>query len=297
MPDTVQAAIAARLDTLPPAEKRAMQQASVLGYTFLERALAELLDESPAEALAGLATKALVEERAAVGPGRFGFRHQLIRDVAYASLPRSERVKLHERAAEGIVGRAGERFPELAELVAFHRTQASELDPSAERAEAAWRATVEAARLVAQRGGSNRAQELYAQAAELAPGSEACVEALQAAAAVAIRRFRGDDALALMRREAEVAEAAGEPGLAASALARAVEVASRMGGITGDVPRSELEAMIARGDELAGDADATTRARLLLDRAWLVWRFGPQEACALVARAGLAMARETGDAG
>ena len=69
LPDTVQAAIAARLDTLPPAEKRAAQQAAVLGYTFLEGALAELLGESPAAALAGLAAKALVEERAAIGRG------------------------------------------------------------------------------------------------------------------------------------------------------------------------------------------------------------------------------------
>jgi class 3 adenylate cyclase len=293
LPDTVQAAIAARLDTLPPAEKRAAQQASVLGYTFLETALADLLGESPAEALAGLASKVLVEERAAIGPGRFGFRHQLIRDVAYASLPRSERTRLHELAAEGIVGRAGERFGELAELVAFHRVQANELEPTAERAERAHRATVDAASLVAQRGASIRAQELYAQAAELATATQAKVEALQAAAALAIGRIRGDDALALMRREADVAEAAGEPGLAGSALARAVEVTARMGGITGDIPRAEIEAMVARGQELADPADAVTSARLLLDRAWLAWRFG--EDMESTAVEGLALARETGD--
>jgi len=296
LPDTVQAAIAARLDTLPPAEKRAAQQASVLGYTFLESALADLLGESPGEALAGLASKALLEERAAIGPGRFGFRHQLIRDVAYSSLPRSERTQLHERAAEGIVARAGERFSELAELVAFHRVQANELEPSDQRAERARLATLEAARRVAQRGASTRAQELYAQAAELATATEARVEALQAAAAVAIRRFRGHDALELMRREAEIAEAAGEDTLAASALARAVEVAARMGGITGDVPRSELEAMLERADALAGEADATTRARLLLDRAWLRWRFSSQEEMHDLAHEGLALARETGEA-
>src|SRR5436189_84791 len=70
LPDTIQAAIAARLDLLPPAEKRALQHASVLGPNFLEQALDDLLGEPSAPALANLALKALVQERLAIGPGR-----------------------------------------------------------------------------------------------------------------------------------------------------------------------------------------------------------------------------------
>ena len=109
LPETVQAAIAARLDLLPVEEKRAIQYAAVLGPGFLEQAHADLLGEPQAEELAALVRKSLLLERLADGPGRFAFRHQLIRDVAYASLPRAERARLHERAAEGIRGRAGER--------------------------------------------------------------------------------------------------------------------------------------------------------------------------------------------
>ena len=39
-------------------------------------------------ALAGLASRSLVHDRSAYDPGLFTFHHQLIRDVAYDSLPR-----------------------------------------------------------------------------------------------------------------------------------------------------------------------------------------------------------------
>ena len=133
LPDTVQAAIAARLDLLPADEKGAIQRAAVLGNNFLEEALSDLLAEPSSELLSRLAAKSLVQERPALGPGRFGFRHQLIRDVAYSSLPKSERRRLHEATAVGIEGRAGKRLVELTELISYHRTRAAELDPSAER--------------------------------------------------------------------------------------------------------------------------------------------------------------------
>ena len=149
LPETVQAAISARLDLLRPTEKRAIQYAAVLGSGFLAEALTELLGEPVDEVLATLAAKALIQERLAEGRGRYAFRHQLIREVAYASLPRAERARLHDAAASGIVARTAEHYPELAELVAYHRVRAAELDPAPERRREAYRATVEAAGIVA----------------------------------------------------------------------------------------------------------------------------------------------------
>jgi predicted ATPase len=111
MPDTVQAAIAARMDILPADQKRALQWASVLGPTFRAALLSDLLGESSEELLAGLERRALIEEQTATALGRFSFRHQLIRDVAYASLPRAERARLHERAADGVRSRAARDTP------------------------------------------------------------------------------------------------------------------------------------------------------------------------------------------
>ena len=69
LPETVQAAIAARLDLLPAEEKRAIQHAAVLGPGFLEEALADLLGEPLAEALAALVRKSLLHERLARARG------------------------------------------------------------------------------------------------------------------------------------------------------------------------------------------------------------------------------------
>src|SRR3954447_20240377 len=295
LPDTVQAAIAARLDLLPPAEKRALQHASVLGPNFLEEALDDLLGESSAPALADLAQKALVQERLAIGPGRFGFRHHLIRDVAYATLPRAERGMLHERAADGILGRAGERYPELAELVAYHRVQAAELAPPPEHTQAARLASLEAGSVAARRGASARAQELFEQAAHLAANPPDRIAALRSAGDLALHRWRGDDTLRLLRESAAISEEVGAKQQAASTYARVVEVVARMGGLTGLLPRDEIEAMLARGRELVSDDDLVTRARLVLDEGWIAWRYGEDEHMAEPARAGLELARQTDD--
>ncbi len=293
IPETVQAAIAARLDLLPAGEKQAVQYAAVLGHVFLADALADL-ENAPVDAvLAQLVRKSLFSERVAEGGGRYAFRHHLIRDVAYASLPRGQRAALHERAAEGIAGRAGTRYPELAELVAYHRVEASEQAPSAERERTAWQASLDAADAVARRGASGRAQELFEQAVGLAPGDVERREALRAACNLALRRFRGDEALRLVRQEARMAEAAGENGAAAAAYARAVEVAARMGGITGDLPDEELEYMLDRAEALADADDLETQARLRLNRAWIAWRNGGQ-GMETPAREGLELARKAG---
>jgi class 3 adenylate cyclase/tetratricopeptide (TPR) repeat protein len=295
LPDTVQAAIAARLDLLPPREKRALQHASVLGPNFLEEALDDLLGEPSATALADLAQKALVQERLAIGPGRFGFRHHLIRDVAYAALPRAERATLHERAADGILRRAGERYPELAELVAYHRAQAAELAPAPEHADAARLASLEAAGVAARRGASSRAQELFEQAAKLADEPEDRADALSFAAELALHRWRGDEALRLLKESAAVSEEVGATRQAASTYARVVEVVARMGGLTGVLPREELETMLVRGRDLVPEDDLVTRARLVLDEAWIAWRFGQDDDMAEPARKGLELARQADD--
>ena len=155
LPDTVQSAIAARMDLLPAEEKRVLQGAAVLGHSFDEDRLEELLGERPRDALNALERKALVQELFATGPGRYGFRHQLIRDVAYGALPRGERARLHERAADGIRAGAGERMVELAELIAFHLAQAAELDPASGRRQAAHDATLDAAKVASRRARSH----------------------------------------------------------------------------------------------------------------------------------------------
>ncbi len=296
MPDTVQAAIAARMDILPAEQKRALQCASVLGHTFRAALLSDLLGESSDELLAGLERRALVEEQIATGLGRFSFRHQLIRDVAYASLPRAERARLHERAADGVRSRAGQRHAELAELIAFHLSQAAELDPSPQRTEAALDATLEAGRIAARRGAVARAQELYESAAEMAPEDSGRIAPLRTAAELALRRWRGDEGIELLRREAEAAEQAGDPRAAAVALTKAVEVGTRMAGITGEIPIEEVRGMLDRAREVAPAGDRIIEGWLCLDEAWIAWNRQDDAEIERPANVALQIGRETGDA-
>ena len=295
LPDTVQAAVAARIDLLPPEEKRVLQHAAVLGHHFSQPQLELLLGAPPGEALEGLRRRALVSEWAASGSGDLAFRHQLIGDVAYASLPRAEAAQLHERAAEALRSGAGERFPEFAELYAHHLDHAAELSPTDGRRRAAHNAMLEAAAVAIRRGAGARAQELYEEAADLAADDGARVDALQEAAELALRRWRGDHAVRLLREAAAVAERSGMPARAAQAYARVVEVGTRMRGISGDLPDLQLESMLEHGRALVADDDLATRARLLLDEAWIAWYSGRGEDMQQPAQEGLEVARAAGD--
>jgi class 3 adenylate cyclase len=291
LPDTVQAAIAARIDLLPQEEKRILQIASVLGHTFAQGPLQDLLGEDPGELLWSLRRRALVEERTTSEAGSYAFRHQLIRDVAYSSLPRGERASLHERAAEALMAR--DPFAERAELVAYHLDHANELQPTPERRSAACTALAEAAASAVRRGAAARAQALYEEAAELSDGAEQ-VDWLSAAADVALRRWRGDYALRLYREAGETAERIGDP-RAAAGYARAVEVGTRMSGISGNPDADQLRPLLERGRVLVPDDDTVTKARLLLDEAWLAWKSDQTLEMARPALGGLELARKAGD--
>ena len=130
LPATVQALIAARLDTLAPEHKTLLQDAAVFGKVFWLGALAAMADVSEDELRGGLAQlqrKELI--RAArlstvEGEDEFTFWHALIRDVAYAQIPRTGRARRHQAAAEWIQALAGDRVTDRAELIAYHFTQA-----------------------------------------------------------------------------------------------------------------------------------------------------------------------------
>jgi class 3 adenylate cyclase len=295
LPDTVQAAIASRLDALPRGEKRAIQLAAVLGDRFRGEALAELAGEDPRGELEALEGRALIEDRTGDEPDLYGFRHQLIRDVAYSSVTRADRFDLHVRAAAGVAARAGERYAELAEVIAFHLARAAELDPDAERTRAAFDATTQASSYANRRGAVARAQELLEQAARFAPGWPQQVKTLKSASELALRRLRGDDAFRLMIEAAETAEEAGESADAAHCYANAVEVGSRMAGISGRFDEPYLRELLERAERLLPDPEPGLQIQLNLNRVWISWSNGRHEEMAEPADEALDLARRTGD--
>ena len=126
VPGSIQAVLAARLDALPAGEKRAAQDAAVVGRIFWDAVLAALLREDPGatrEVLRRLRVKELVVPRqpsALAGATEFGFRHVLVRDVAYDSLPKRDRGAKHLAVARWAESELGARADELAELLASH---------------------------------------------------------------------------------------------------------------------------------------------------------------------------------
>jgi class 3 adenylate cyclase len=295
LPDTVQATIAGRIDLLPVPEKRVLQEAAVLGHTFAESALAALLGSPPRAQLEELARKALVIEQVAKGRGHFVFRHQLIREVAYSSLPREERARLHEQIADDIQAHAGERYAELAELRAFHLARAADLAGSQQRTERAHRALLEAADFAVRRGAGRRGRELYEQAAGLAPDPTTAAETLKTAAEIALRRWEGAETLRLLSGAAGGFEEAGREGRAAGIYARMVEVATRMGGISGRIPEEETGSLQAKARSLADPEDRITLTQLRLNDAWIAWAYRQEDEMTEPAREGLELAREIGD--
>ncbi len=65
------------------------------------------------------------------GESEYGFWHVLVRDVAYAQIPRAARAGKHVAAADWIEERAGERAEDLADVLAYHYAEAIELARSA----------------------------------------------------------------------------------------------------------------------------------------------------------------------
>ena len=133
VPGSVQAVIAARLDTLPPAHKAVLGDAAVIGNVFWAGAVAALGGgESGAvdEALRGLVAKQLihrVRDSSMAGESEFSFWHALAREVAYGQLPRAVRARKHAAAGAWIEGKAGERVEDLADILAHHYVTALEL--------------------------------------------------------------------------------------------------------------------------------------------------------------------------
>ncbi len=138
IPPTIQALLQARLDRLSAGEREVVGCGAVEGQVFHGTAVAVLADDPmrpaiPANLLSLVRKELIRPERPMRGHDEaFRFRHLLIRDAAYDSLPKGTRAELHERFAGWLEGHG--ELVELEEIVGYHLEQAhrnrTELDPS-----------------------------------------------------------------------------------------------------------------------------------------------------------------------
>ncbi|HUP33070.1 MAG TPA: adenylate/guanylate cyclase domain-containing protein [Gaiellaceae bacterium] len=161
LPTNVRGIIAARLDTLPPHERALLLHASVVGKVFWRGALAAAHGDTVDETLDGLEQRDLIRREPISriqGDPQCVFKHMLIREVAYATLPRSVRSERHAGIASFLEEAAKDRVGEWATVLANHWRDAG----NPER-ELRW---VLAA---AERGWATDALALYERALELVP--------------------------------------------------------------------------------------------------------------------------------
>ncbi|HEY7762712.1 MAG TPA: AAA family ATPase [Actinomycetota bacterium] len=222
VPASLRSLVAARLDALPDVERIAIQDAAVVGRSFWPGALAAVGNrdrETVEELLTRLAGRELVRRArpsTVEGEDEYTFWHPLVRDVAYAQIPRNERAVRHRAMARWIEENAGDRAEDRAEQLAQHYGQAHALaraagDPDAEAlVEPAARYTM----VAAERASGlepELADRLFTQALSLLPddGIERA-RALRGAGVAASSLARFDQGEAALRAAIEAFEACGD---------------------------------------------------------------------------------------
>jgi class 3 adenylate cyclase/tetratricopeptide (TPR) repeat protein len=284
IPDTVQAVLAARIDLLDATDKRIGQAAAVVGRVFWPGPVADLTGASADDldaALRRLEDRELILSRpgsSLAGQPEFIFKHILTRDVAYESLPRTERPRAHTTVGRWLERTAGDRAVEFAEVLAYHYATAAGLerdagaiDPELRRAAVEWliRASDDARR----RFVLKKAERLAEEAVGLADDPLTRVDALSTLAEAFFSDYRGDLAWRYFR-EAALLRADTDPPdgrQVAYLAARACDITIRWpGSMSGLPPEAEVRALLDLGLAQVPEGDSEERVRLLGVRAgWL----------------------------
>jgi class 3 adenylate cyclase len=184
LPTSVRAIIAARLDSLLPEERSILVDASVAGRIFWRGALAEMAaHDDLAETLSSLEDRGLIGREAVSrikGDQQFAFKHSLIQDVAYATLPRVARRERHAAVARFL--EATTDVGQSHEALAYHWREAGDSERAVDE-------LIAAAEQAGRGWAKDHALALYAQALELVPDDEPRRRSIRLRQAVAAQAF------------------------------------------------------------------------------------------------------------
>ena len=278
IPDSVQALVAARIDGLPAEVHRTLQEAAVVGRVFWAAPLARAAGDDVAASLLELERKGLVFVRpttSLAGETEYMFKHAVVRDVAYASLPKARRAQAHAQVGAWIESIAGERADELAELIADHYDNAI----AGEDADLAWLADptgreevrrrafgalIAAGRVARRRFATPRAVELHEKAIFLTTSDDERLNGYEELGRDHDAAFHGDEAFAAYAEAIEIARRHPEWGERRAVLDRraASIVALKGGSFRGQPDMDAVDGLIEEG--LALVSSPRERAGLLL---------------------------------
>ena len=258
VPETLQALIAARLDSLEPADRSLLQDASILGQTFTIAALAALTGDPPEgldpplRSLVRREVLVLDADPRSPERGQYGFGQAIIREVAYGTLSKADRRVKHLAAARYWENLGDD---ELAGVLASHYLEAYRASPSGPEAE-----TLAAQARVALRGAAERAVALhsydqalayYEQALSVTEEPSDRATLMEAAAAAARSGARFDASERYLRSVIDHARATGDRRLQARVSARLATIVQYTA--TAQDVIAYAEAALAELDELGDD--------------------------------------------
>ena len=277
VPETVQGVIAARIDLLPADTKQVLQRAAVIGRRFTQAQLAALAGGPElGRTLRRLAERGLIYTEPG---GMQAFKHALIRDVAYESIPRAERARLHLALARFL-----ETDPVVSrQTLANHYATAAGLGADEARADAVrlLLAAAADARSVYAHGLALRQAAL---AESLAAGD---LERSLAAEAIGDARWMTEAAEEAFSAYEEALDHAEAAGVGADDLARLrwkwVDMPTRWGSMLTDLPeRAVVTETIAHAlREARAAGDEAIEGRLLVASALSHWRYDSTDPAAL----------------
>jgi class 3 adenylate cyclase/tetratricopeptide (TPR) repeat protein len=259
VPETLHALVASRIDALEPDERRLVQDAAVLGKTFVLGALASVTGRPGDELEPSLQTLVrkeilfLENDPRSAERGQYGFLQDLVRRVAYDTLARRERKARHLSAAEFFESGWGGREQEIVEVIASHYLTALELDPEADDAptlRAKARETLtRAGERAASLGASAEAAGLFARASELTESLLDEARLLAQAGNAARRTGDTERATAQLLRAIELFEQAGDTHAAARASADLAQGEFATGRLASAIERLERAYAVLAEDE------------------------------------------------
>lgn len=255
LPETVEAVVTAQIDQLPPDERTVLRVASVLGISFHESELRELLRDRP------LPTGPDSLERLGrflrpLGAGRFGFAQQLLRDTAYEGLPYRLRREMHARAGD-LLERTAPDLSDVSALLSLHFQMAGD-------GEKAWRYSCMAGDVAVGVNAHLEAAELFARALDVARSLRGIDPQARARVVVAL----GDAYAALGRNDDAVATYVRARRLLSGDAAHAAAVLRREASTYRNLGRYDRAARAARDGiaRLGGASDpASLRTRSELE--------------------------------
>jgi class 3 adenylate cyclase/tetratricopeptide (TPR) repeat protein len=268
VPETLHALIAARLDDLTTDERRAIDDAAVLGKTFTPRGLAALTGRSEEELdpiLATLVRKDLLTVQSdprSPERGSYGFLQALVQRIAHDTLSRKEQKARHLAAARYLEQSWGAEETEIVEVIASHYLDAYRAEPNAADADelraTAREALSRAGRRAFSLGAHEQAQRYFEQAAALTDEPALGAELLEQAGVCADANRQGAKAIELLEQAIALWQEAGLTHPAARGEARLAMACFNYGQVDEATERMSRSFAVLSGDE--PDADLATLA-------------------------------------